>query len=145
LGGRAGGGVGPGGGAGGASEQPQPEGTPEQQQPEGAPDEQQPEPQLNVMVRTTRGTWGELSNCEVCSGRCYLADSKQCWGCAACFHPPCLGVPAMGSLPLHCPACREEFRRAGIDDITLDELAMKAIVLGDLPDCPDELARCERL
>ncbi len=98
------------------------------------------------MVRTTRGTWGKLSPCEVCKKRTYWADSRQCWGCASCFHPPCLGLTGVGSRPFHCPACLQEFERAGVDDITLDVNVMRTVVEGQPPGAnPDERDRCTRV
>ena len=103
-------------------------------------------PLQGVMMRSTRGTWGQLSPCDVCGQRTFWADSRQCWGCAACFHPPCLGLTDLGSLPFHCPSCQEELQRAGVTDITLDHNVMHTVVRGSAPAVnPDELSRCERV
>ncbi len=99
------------------------------------------------MVRSTAGEWGKLSACHICGGRCYWADSRQCWGCARCYHPPCLQQAVVELGPFHCPTCRGEFEAAGAEDITLDLRVMHTVVHGQPPAHanPDERRRCEKV
>ncbi len=102
---------------------------------------------LCVMVRSTAGEWGKLSNCHVYGGRCYWADSRQCWGWARCYHPPCLQQAVVELGPFHCPDCLREFEAAGVDEITLDQPVMHTMVYSLPPayTSPDERRRCEKV
>jgi hypothetical protein len=63
--------------------------------------------ELNLVGKNVVGEWNVKGSCNVCMKKCEWVVDKQCWGCAAWFHPGCIGgFDGVVHGPYHCPSCR---------------------------------------